>query len=120
MDLYEVTYRYDGPQTRIMNLGNVALKPGIPTFLYEYEMPLPLREMKKIKDLFIKKAVFTEKPNQNLVEAKARGTKGIMWNGASPARVLAQGTFKRGEAKYDLPLETVNYLASLPGFKVVE
>lgn len=118
--LYEIKYTYSGTEKRRYSLGGHSLKPNIPYFLYEEEFPLPLKEIKKLKDLVIKEAKFVEKPNQKLIEAKARGSKGIVWKGNSPVRKNNYGSFERDVVNYDLSADVVNYLATLPGFKVVE
>lgn len=118
--LYEINYTYNGTEKKRYSLGNHIIKPNIPYFLYEEELPLPLKDIRKLKDLIIREVKFTEKPNQKLVEAKARGSKGIVWRGSSPVRSNNYGTFKRDEVNYSLPGDVVAYLATLPGFKVVE
>jgi hypothetical protein len=118
--LYEINYTYKGTEKKRYSLGNHSIKPNIPYFLYEEELPLPLRDIRKLKDLVIQEAKFVEKPNQKLVEAKVRGSKGIVWDGNSSVRTNNYGKFKRGEVNYSLSGDVVAYLATLPGFKVVE
>jgi len=118
--LYEIKYTYSGTEKRQYSLGSHSLKPNIPYFLYEEELPLSLRDIRKLKDLVIKEAKFVEKPDQKLVEAKARGSNGIVWKGNSPVRKNNYGSFVRDVVNYDLAADVVAYLATLPGFKVVE
>jgi len=118
--LYELTYIYDGPERKRYSLGNYSLKPNIPFFLYEEELPLSVRQIKKLKDIQIKVVKFKEKPNPKFVEAKARGSAGLVWDGPSPFKTTIYGKFKRGEVDYSLSKDVLEFLAKKTGFKVVD
>jgi hypothetical protein len=122
MKLYELMYNYDGPETRLYSIGQLSLKPRVPTYLYEDELPISLYALKKLKDITIKEAKLSIRPKQALVEAKVlRGSCGIVWEGNSPMRATNYGDFKRGEVHYELDATTVSILAGQAGFrKIVE
>jgi hypothetical protein len=117
----EVTYI--GPEKSTYNFGGHSLRPFEPKYFQEDTLPVEYDKAIKLLNITINKVKMEKLPDDaelKLIAAKKAGKKGIMWVGASPRRTNDHGTFIKGEPYFDLPSESINYLKTLAGFKVIE
>lgn len=118
--MYELLFT--GQKGQALNIGGITLIPFEPQYFYSNELPVSIKDLRKIPNLEIEKVSFVDKPTSK--EAKIHGAKKanqvvVIWRGSTPKRVNDYGTFVKGEPVIGLPQSAIKELKKLPGFEVI-
>lgn len=119
MKFREIIYIGEGTY---FNIGGLSLKPKEPIYFTEEELPLPIDELLKLKDLKVSLVELDHKPNYidvAIKKAELNGSHAVMWIGPSPRRTNEFGTFPKNEPVF-CTAACWEYCKTNDGFKVLK
>jgi hypothetical protein len=120
MKFFEITFT--GNANSRFNLGGHTLEPMVPKYFLTEELPIPLKDIKKISVLSVDAIELKEKPTLQeaiISGAKAAGVRGLVWVGTSPRRVNVYGVFVKDVPNYSVTDEAFEVLGKAQGFRVI-